>query len=124
MARNYLKNSEQNTTCRLIVFSPAAKDDIDHIIDFYIIEIGYKKAAARFLQLIKEKIDLISDYPFLGRRLNQYGIDVCIRMIIADQYAIIYQISDESIKVLRILDTRSNYLEDLLTAGYMLHERE
>lgn len=60
-----------------------------------------KLVAIKFLQRIKDKIEILATYPYLGKINESFGIQ-SIRDFVVFGYKIIYKIDEEKIIILAI----------------------
>ncbi len=91
----------------------SAVDDLEDIIDY--IAQDSPLAAQRLFEQIKTKIETLSHSPQRGRRipeLQQQGI-LTYRELIVPPWRVMYRVSEETVYVLAIIDSRRN-VEDIL----------
>jgi toxin ParE1/3/4 len=88
-------------------FAPSARADMWDIFDY--IARDKPIAAARWIDTIEEKCDLIATRPNFGELRPEYGPDV--RCSFVGRYAIFFRPIDNGIEVVRVIagdrDTRS-----------------
>lgn len=84
----------------LLVWSPRALDDVDAIAA-YIAE-DSEAYAASVVRLILDKARRLSEFPFIGRVVPEFG-DEAIREVFAYSYRVIYQMNDEEVTIAAII---------------------
>jgi addiction module RelE/StbE family toxin len=89
---------------RKIVWSSIAKSDLSKILEFFYIRNGSKKYSNKLNSKIRKAVRLLSKHPLLGIQSDVENI----RTIVEGDYAIFYQIAEESIRILTIWDCRQN----------------
>ena len=88
-----------------IIWSPAAEKDAEQILDFINTKWS-KRVAAKFLNKLDDNIRLISEDPMLFPIIeDNLGIRKCV---VTKQNSLFYRISNETIEVIRLFDTRQN----------------
>ena len=88
-----------------IIWSPAAEKDAEQILDFINTKWS-KRVAAKFLNKLDDNIRLISEDPKLFPIIeDNLGVRKCV---VTKQNSLFYRISDESIEIIRLFDTRQN----------------
>jgi len=96
-----------------VIWSHIAEDDLNKIIE-YIAENSINDALTIFHK-IKDKCSRLFTFPNRGRivpELQEYGI-LLYRELIIEPWRVIYRISDNSVYVLSVIDSRQN-VEDIL----------
>jgi toxin ParE1/3/4 len=96
-----------------VTWAAIAQHDLDQIIDY--IAIGSPANASRILRKIKQKVSALYTIPDRGRivpELKEQGIHTYRELIIAP-WRVIYRISDTTVFVLSVIDSRRN-VEDIL----------
>ena len=96
-----------------IVWSIIAENDLKHIIDY--IADDSPPNALKIFKRIKQKASSLYTFPERGRivpELRDQGI-LQYRELVISPWRILYRISDKSVFVLSVLDSRRN-IEDLL----------
>ena len=96
-----------------VVWAEIAQHDLTQIIDY--IAIDSPGNASRILQKIKQKVSALYSMPVRGRivpELKEHGIHTYRELIIAP-WRVIYRISDTTVFVLSVIDSRRN-VEDIL----------
>ena len=96
-----------------VAWASVAQHDLKQIIDY--IAIDSPGNASRILQKIKQKVSDLYFMPDRGRivpELKEQGIHI-YRELIISPWRVIYRISDTTIFVLSVIDSRRN-VEDIL----------
>ena len=97
-----------------IVYAPLALEDLDAIWDYLSIECGSTSAAIKVTDAIISRIDLLSDFPESGMRVDARCIvHSNYRFVVSGHYLAFYRAENECVYVDRILDSRSDYLRKL-----------
>ena len=91
-------------------YTPAAIQDLDEIEQYIREELCAPDAAKNTIRKIANSCALLRSTPRMGLSLQEkLNREIPQRYIISGNYLIIYEI-DESISVLRVLDTRTDYI--------------
>ena len=60
---------------------------------------------------IVDTISLLKDNPYLGPKMSdRFNIDTSLRYLIVSKQIVFYDINEDNIKIIRILDSRQDYL--------------
>ncbi len=95
-------------------FTPAAHADLHDIYHYISNTLMNETAANKLVHTILDDCDLLKEQPLLGPNLNnKLGVKTLYRYLISNTYMIIYKPTPESIQIIRILDTRTDYLRVL-----------
>lgn len=93
-----------------IVFSPEALNDIEQIKDYLIDQFGDKTATKNIKRVIKE-IKTLESFPLKGSGVwERYRIDSEYRYIYANKNCVFYRVDEDTVRVIRILDARRDFL--------------
>lgn len=92
-----------------IIYSENALTDRADILEYWYKRIGSKTYSKKLDQSFREIIKLLSEFPELGRQVENKAE----RFFIKDAYQIFYMFDEDTIKILHIWDTRRNP-DDLL----------
>ncbi|PCI97893.1 MAG: hypothetical protein COB15_06860 [Flavobacteriales bacterium] len=88
-----------------IIWSPAAEKDAEQILDFINTKWN-KRVTAKFLNKLDDNIRLISETPKLFPVIeDNLGVRKCV---VTKQNSLFYRISNETIEIIRLFDTRQN----------------
>ena len=94
-----------------IVYSSLTKEQLHNIKEY--ISLDNKKNAIIFLSKIKNKIEILATYPYLGKINTTFNLDN-IRDFVIFGYKIIYKINKESILILSIYKYIDFYENNLI----------
>ncbi len=100
----------------IIVYRPAAIDDINNTADYLENELKNPQAAQRLKERILHTISLLKENPEIGPLLSSkyYTVDNNYRYIIVNKQIVFYEIADDIIEIVRVLDGRTDYLAHLI----------
>ena len=91
-------------------YTPQAMLDLQEIDDYISVKLQNPDAARRIIQSIARDAARLKDNPYLGFDLSKKtGRDLKGRGLVSGKYLLIYDI-DDSISILRVLETRVDYL--------------
>ena len=98
-----------------VVYRPAAVDDIQSTAGYIENELKNPKAAQRYKERILYSVSLLKDNPNMGNLLsNKYDfIESGYRYIVVNKQLVFYEITDDIIEIVRVLDGRTDYLTQL-----------
>ena len=58
-----------------------------------------------------DTISLLNDNPYLGPKMSdRFNIDTSLRYLIVSKQIVFYDINEDNIEIIRILDSRQDYL--------------
>jgi plasmid stabilization system protein ParE len=99
-----------------VVYRPAAIEDIQSTAAYIENELKNPQAAERFKERILYSVSLLKDNPNMGIFLSdKYDfIKSDYRYIIVNKQIVFYEIYEDTIEVVRVLDGRTDYLTQLL----------
>jgi toxin ParE1/3/4 len=80
-------------------FSPSARADLCSIFDY--IARDKPLAAARWIETIEKKCELIATTPGMGERRPEYGAE--IRSSVVGRYVVFYRPLQDGIEVVRVI---------------------
>ena len=105
-----------------VIVSKFAKDDLREIIAYYqsLSQNYVEKTIAEF----EKNILSLKDFPKVGRivpELGRQGIDI-FREIIQGYYRIIYEIDDDVVNVLAVIDGRRNFEDIIISKIIRIYE--
>ena len=87
-----------------IKWSPDAKSDIFHILDFYYQRNGNSAYSQRLYTRLQKDINLLKTQSFLGKPTDYNKI----RVMIVSEYYIFYEVLSDHIYILKVWDSRRN----------------
>ncbi len=98
-----------------ILYSPKSRKDLDRIFDYIHDDLNNPIAAEKIVKGILNKISELKEYPQLGSVWYlENNINSGFRFLKYDNYIIFYQITKETILIVRILHRLQNYVKQLL----------
>ncbi len=96
-----------------IEFSPLTKTDLIKIRTYLVEEFDSEIATIKMKNLI-ESIKNFEEYPLLGRPLtNIIDIPTDYMYFVAEKNYIFYRLEKRTVKIIRIIDTRRDYMNIL-----------
>lgn len=97
-----------------LVYSPEARRDLLDLKRFISMEYQNPKAAGEIAQRIMRSCALLKQFPRMGMRLSEkIPAETSLRFLICGQRLIFYRVEETVIRILRILDGRSDYIRTL-----------
>ena len=95
-------------------FTPQARADLLEIRRYISSELHNETAAERITRALLSVSSNLKSFPQMGIALSErINVQTAIRYIISEKYLIFYTIEENFISVVRILDSRTNYLQTL-----------
>lgn len=96
-----------------IQFSPVAKEDLMKIKVYLEQEFNVELAAEKMNDLFKS-IKRFEQFPLMGRPLmNIIDIPTDYMYFVLEKIYMFYRLEKETVKIIRIIDTRQNYINIL-----------
>ena len=89
---------------RKIEWSSQAKTDLSNILEFFYIRNGSKTYSKKLNLKLRKAIRLLSKHPLLGIQSDIENI----RALVEGDYAIFYQLTEETIRIISIWECRQN----------------
>ena len=97
-----------------ILYSPKSRKDLDRIFDYIHDDLNNPIAAEKIVKGILNKISELKEYPQLGSVWYlENNINSGFRFLKYDNYIIFYQITKETILIVRILHRLQDYVKQL-----------
>ena len=98
-----------------IFYRPAAVEDIRKTSQYIREDLKNPTAADNFIARILHGISLLKENPEMGQLLkNKYeDIDSGFRYIIINKHFVFYELSKDSVEIVRVLDGRTDYMAQL-----------
>ena len=94
-----------------IIYKKAAIDDLLNIENYIINQFHSDQAAKKLKNNIVDTISLSKDNPYLGPKMSdRFNIDTSFRYLIVSKQLVFYNIKNDNIEIIRILDSRQDYL--------------
>jgi plasmid stabilization system protein ParE len=96
-----------------IQYSPIAKEDLLKIKDDISDEFDQETAVKTIRGIIK-KIKNLEEYPLMGRPLsNIIDVSTDYMYLVIEKNYVFYRNEDQCVKIIRVLDTRQDYMRAL-----------
>jgi len=89
---------------RKIVWSSRAKSDLSNILEFFYIRNRSKTYSKKLNSKLRKAIRLLIKHPLIGIQSDVENI----RALVEGDYAIFYQVTEETIRIITIWDCRQN----------------
>lgn len=94
-----------------IIYKKIAIDDLLNIESYIISQFNNKQAAQKLKSTIINAIALLKDNPYLGPKLSdRFNMDTSLRYLVVSKQLVFYNIKNDNIEIIRILDSRQDYL--------------
>ena len=94
-----------------IIYKKAAIDDLLNTENYIINQFHNDQAAKKLKTNIVDTISLLKDNPYLGSKMSgRFNIDTSLRYLIVSKQIVFYDINEDNIEIIRILDSRQDYL--------------
>jgi len=94
-----------------VAYSKDALIEMDVIYEHICANFGYRVAHAKIANL-REDINRLGQHPFMGKSCD--GHDENFRLLVSKPNVIIYDINDEVIEILHVVDARTDYVRNFL----------
>ena len=97
-------------------YRPAAIADIQNACGYIRDKLKNPRAANNLKSRILYGISLLKDTPYMGTPLDSKyeGLETGIRFLVVSKHLIFYEVHDDMIEIVRILDGCTDYLTYLL----------
>ena len=89
---------------RKLIWSPQSKIDLFEVMDFYRNRNGNSTYSLKLYANIKNLLERCKSYSFIGRKTDYENV----RVLIADDYLVFYEVADSEIRVLTIRSAKQN----------------
>lgn len=94
-----------------IIYKKSAIDDLLNTENYIIDQFHNNQAAKKLKTNIVDTISLLKDNPYLGLKMSgRFNIDTSLRYLIVSKQIVFYDINEDNIEIIRILDSRQDYL--------------
>lgn len=94
-----------------IIYKKIAIDDLLNIENYIISQFNNKQAAQKLKSTLVNAIALLKDNPYLGPKLSdRFNMDTSLRYLVVSKQLVFYNIKNNNIEIIRILDSRQDYL--------------
>lgn len=98
-----------------IIYKKTAIDDLSNTENYIISRFNNKQAAQKLKSTLVNTIALLKDNPYLGpKMLDRFNVDTPLRYFVISKQLVFYNIKNDNIEIIRILDSRQDYLSLLL----------
>lgn len=98
-----------------IIYKKTAIDDLLNTENYIISRFNNKQAAQKLKSPLVNTIALLKDNPYLGPKMSDwFNVDTPLRYFVISKQLVFYNIKNDNIEIIRILDSRQDYLSLLL----------
>ena len=106
------KKPKKCWVCKMkIIYKKAAIDDLLNTENYIINQFHNDQAAKKLKNNIVDTISLLKNNPYLGPKMSdRFDIDTPFRYLIVSKQLVFYNVNEENIEIIRILDSRQDYL--------------
>lgn len=96
-------------------FRPAAIADIQQAAAYIETVLKNRGAAQKLKTKILQGASLLKENPYMGTPMSSKfdGLDTSIRFIVISKQLVFYEVHDDVVEVIRVLDGRTDYLARL-----------
>lgn len=97
-----------------LVFSPQSRKDLTQIKNYISTSLSSPHAAENITSKILKSCLNLKTFPNLGAEMkNKFDVDTDMRYLISSNYIVFYKNDNDTIKIIRILYARINYIKYL-----------
>ena len=94
-----------------IIYKKTAIDDLLNTENYIISQSNNKQAAQKLKSTLVNTISLLKDNPYLGPKMSdRFHVDTSLRYLVISKQLVFYNIKNDNIEIIRILDSRQDYL--------------
>ena len=98
-----------------IIYKKTAIDDLLNTENCIISRFNNKQATQKLKSTLVNTIALLKDNPYLGPKMSdRFHVDTSLRYLVISKQLVFYNIKNDNIEIIRILDSRQDYLSLLL----------
>ncbi|WP_288517800.1 type II toxin-antitoxin system RelE/ParE family toxin [uncultured Holdemanella sp.] len=98
-----------------IIYKKTAIDDLLNTENYIISRFNNKQAAQKLKSTLVNTIALLKGNPYLGPKMSDwFNVDTPLRYFVISKQLVFYNIKNDNIEIIRILDSRQDYLSLLL----------
>lgn len=98
-----------------IIYKKTAIDDLLNTENYIISRFNNKQAAQKLKSTLVNTIALLKDNPYLSPKMSDwFNVDTPLRYFVISKQLVFYNIKNDNIEIIRILDSRQDYLSLLL----------
>lgn len=102
-----------------IEYSPESIDDLQEIEEYISIELDNIQSAERIVDNIVDKIDRLSDLPEIDAPVSKrVNFETDYRYLVCGDYNIFYRIETDTVKIVRVLNSKRNFMLILFGRDY------
>lgn len=102
-----------------LVYSPQARKDLLKIKEYIAVNLVNPQAADNVISKILKSCSNLKEFPNLGAQLkNKFDIDTDMRYLVTSNYIVFYRCDSVTVRVIRIIDSRTNYMQYLFGYDY------
>ena len=93
-----------------VKYSAYAISCLENIADYISNKLLNPKVASKTIRIIKEKCDLLEEFPLLGRSLGEIDELFCnYRYLVVEKYIVVYRMKENAVYIGLITDSRREY---------------
>lgn len=101
-----------------IIYKKAAIDDLLNTENYIINQFHNDQAAKKLKNNIVDTISLLKDNPYLGPKMSdRFDIDTPFRYLIVSKQLVFYNVNEENIEIIRILDSSQPQVRGGISEG-------
>lgn len=94
-----------------IEYSPEAIEDLQEIEKYISIELDNILSAEKIVDNIIDRIDCLSDMPEIGALLSsRVDFETDYHYLVCGNYNVFYRIETDTVKIIRVLNSRRNFM--------------
>lgn len=98
----------------MLRYTPEAFEDLIAIKKYISENLFNPNSANKLIEAITKSCSNLKEFPNLGLELSiKTGRDTDLRYIITGKYFVFYRIDEKYISIIRVLDGRTNYMQQL-----------
>ena len=93
-----------------IIYKKTAIDDLLNTENYIISRFNNKQAAQKLKSTLVNTIALLKDNPYLSPKMSdRFNVDTPLRYFVISKQLVFYNIKNDNIEIIRILDSRHYY---------------
>lgn len=94
-----------------IIYKKTAIDDLLNTENYIISRFNNEQAAQKLKSTLVNTIALLKDNTYLGPKMSdRFNVDTPLRYFVISKQLVFYNIKNDNIEIIRILDSRQDYL--------------
>lgn len=94
-----------------LTFRPAALSDIQEARDYIAKTLKNPSAAKKLVSMIWQTALLLKTNPYMGAALSgKFDVDSEIRFLIIQKQLLFYEVGEDTVEVIRVIDGRRDYI--------------